>query len=151
MKRLIIVASIAATFGATPVLAQVCSSGTNITGAQLSSLLNNRYACIGSSPNATWNELHTAGKVLDYKLGPSHATDPSATASNPTGTYATAGSGGPQGPGTVTYNYGSGGTYAYNVRANLTGTIPWSGTGTYSFCGTGGASNFAVTISATNC
>ncbi len=136
MKRLIIVASIAATFGATPVLAQVCSSGTNITGAQLSSLLNNRYACIGSSPNATWNELHTAGKVLDYKLGPSHATDPSATASNPTGTYATA---------------GSGGTYAYNVRANLTGTIPWSGTGTYSFCGTGGASNFAVTISATNC
>ncbi|MDR3533266.1 MAG: hypothetical protein P4L90_22245 [Rhodopila sp.] len=119
----------------------------------MNSLLNNRYACVGSSPNASWNELHDSGsgKVLDYKQGPTDPTDPSDTVSHPTGSYTIVGAGGPQGVGTVTYNYGAGGTYAYNIRANLGGTIPWKSPATYSFCTTTGGQNLAVTIQATHC
>ena len=121
-----------------------------MTSAAITTLVANRYACVGNYPNAQWNELHSNPYVLDYKMGPTSPTDPSDTTSHPTGTYAVAGSGGPQTTGTITYTYGSA-TYGYHVLANETGTNPWTATGNYSFCTTTGGQNLLVTISASHC
>lgn len=128
-------------------LAQTCTVvqplNKQMTQAQLGTLLTNRYACVGTSPTAQWNELHSGGNVIDYKLGPAHPTDPTATV----GTYVISGLGNPQTTGTVTYNYTGGGSYGYNVY----GPTP-VGPGVYSFCGvSGGAPNLLVTISAAHC
>lgn len=128
--------------------AQGCGpgSGNNIDAAQVTNLLNNRYACVGTSPNADWNELHSGGFVLDYKKGPADKVDPSDTLAHPTGTYAITAL-----PGTVTYTYPGGHVYGYTIHANGTGTIPWSKPGTYSFCTTTGGLNLLVTVQATHC
>jgi hypothetical protein len=150
VKRIVIAGALV--FGAGQAMAQNCSTGTLLSQIQISNLLSNRYACVGSSPAATWNELHSAGQVLDYKLGPASPTDPSDTASHPTGTYAITGLTSPQTTGTVTYNYGSGGTFGYHVYGNQSGTVPFTTTGTYSFCGvSGGAPTLLVTVSPSHC
>lgn len=150
MKRIVIAGALV--FGAGQAMAQNCTTGTPLSQTQISGLLSNRYACVGSSPTATWNELHSGGQVLDYKLGPASPTDPSDTSSHPTGTYAVSGLGSPDTTGTVTYNYGSGGTYGYNVYGNQSGAVPFNATGTYSFCGiSGGAPTLLVTVSALHC
>jgi hypothetical protein len=129
-----------------PAVGQICSGGASndLSLLQIQSLVSGKYACVGSSPNAQWNELHTAaGTVLDYKLGPTSATDPSDTASHPTGQY-TITDNGNSGHGTITYNYGAQ-SFAYSVKDNLTHPL-------YSFCGTGGgAPQLAVTISNGHC
>ena len=131
---------------ATPATAQVCT-GTALGQTALTTLLNGKYACVGTFPTSQWNELHSGGSLIDYKLGASHPKDPTKNV----GTYTiTSGdsSGGASGRvGVVTYNYGSGGTYGYHVYANL-GTIS-PAAGLYSFCTTGGGSNFAVKVGQT--
>lgn len=150
--RVAIAASLLLMFGTGQVMAQNCSSGTPLTQAQISNLLANRYACVGTSPNAQWNELHSGGLVLDYKKGPTDPVDPSDTPSHPTGSYTVTGLGSSQTTGTVHYNYGAGGTFAYNIIANLgAGFPPFVSGGQYSFCAVGGGQNLAVTISATHC
>jgi len=139
--------------GSGQVMAQTCTGNTIqfLTQAQISNLLNNRYACVGASPNAQWNELHQGGLVLDYKKGPSDPTDPSDTPSHPTGSYTVTGpTGGAQQAGTVTYNYGAGGTFGYNVTAPA-GSGPPFHPGLYSFCTTTAGQNLAVTISPSHC
>jgi hypothetical protein len=133
------------------VSAHNCASGSNITSAQILTLLGNRYACIGTSPNASWNELHdvASGKVLDFKKGPKDPQDPSDTPSHPTGIYTITGAGGTTDVGTVTYNYGAGGSYGYNIRDNLGSSAP--APGIYSFCTSGGGQSLAVTVSAGPC
>lgn len=132
-----------------PAMAQVCTtaSSTGMTPTQIKNLVSSKYACVGSFPNAQWNELHNSttgsGNVLDYKLGPSSPTDPSDTATHPTGRFAISAPNGGQGPGLITYTYGTN-AYAYYVVNNLTPPQ-------YSFCGTGTAPQLAVTISATHC
>ena len=128
--------------------AQSCStaSSSGISASAIQSLVANQYACVGTSPNAEWNELHNsngrAGNVLDYKKGPKDPVDPSDTASHPTGSYVIAGS--HNNPGTITYTYG---TNAYGYYVVDTSTAP-----VYSFCGmSGGAPNLSVTISPTHC
>jgi hypothetical protein len=114
-------------------------------------LVNGQYACVGTSPNAQWNELHTgngnSGTMIDWKLGPTDPVDPSTTV----GAYqVTAGpAGGGQNPGLITYTYGST-AYGYYIVANLGASVP--NPGQYSFCGySGGAPQLAVTISASHC
>jgi len=149
--RIVIAGALAVVLSAGSASAQTCT-GTPMTSAAITSLIAGRYACANISPTQHWNELHQAGKVLDYKKGPTDPIDPSDTATHPTGTFAVTGSGGPQTTGTVTYNYGAGGTYGYNIYANGTGTNPFSATGTYSFCGvTGGAPQLLVTVSSSHC
>jgi hypothetical protein len=131
--------------------AQDCVSGSNITGEQMNTLLNNRYACIGTSPAASWNELHdqASGKVLDFKKGPKDPRDPSDTPAHPTGIYTIIGVAGPESAGIVTYTYGSAETYGYNIRANLGSSTP--APGIYSFCTSTGGQNLAVTVSTGPC
>lgn len=114
--------------------AQNCpGTGTNrMSQAQITLLLSGNYACVGVFPNAQWNELHNAGSVIDYKLGPTDPRDPTQTV----GTYVVSGTG----VGVVTYIYASGGgTYAYNIYDNQTHPA-------YSFCTTGGGQNLLVNV-----
>jgi hypothetical protein len=154
VKRILIASALVLTFGTYGAMAQNCTSGTQLYKTDIASLVGGRYACAGTPPNLQWNELHTggsgatSGSVLDYKLGPTSTTDPSATPANPTGSYTISGGNGTTGNdfGTVTYTYGSL-TYAYGVSGTATGTAP----GTYSFCGKSGAPNLLVTISVSHC
>lgn len=149
MKRIVGTVIISSAIAAGPAMAQTCNSATTagMTPAQIKTLVSNKYACVGSSPNAQWNELHNSsaatGNVLDYKLGPTSATDPSDTPSHPTGQYAISAPQGAQAPGLITYTYGAQ-SYAYYIVNNL-------GAPQYSFCGVGTAPQLAVTISPSHC
>ena len=140
MKPVIIMGIAALALGTTEAIAVTCPAiptsggpGTYLTGNQLRNLLNTKYACVGTYPNAQWNELHTGGTVTDYKLGATDPKDPSTVV----GSYSVTSvpqSGNTQGPGYVTYTYsGGGGTYDYYVN-NTNGITPISNPGTYSFC-----------------
>ena len=137
--------------GAGHALAQTCTNASTagLTARQLLAVVSNQYVCADITPTQHWNELHASasgrGNVLDYKKGPTDPVDPSDTPTHPTGTFALSnGVGGAQGPGIITYTYGSG-SYGYYVVDNLTHPQ-------YSYCGeSGGAPNLAVTISPTHC
>jgi hypothetical protein len=152
MNPMMVAGALFLAFGAGQAMAQNCTSGTLLQSPEITTLVANRYACVGSFPTAQWNELHSGSNVLDYKKGPTDPVDPSDTATNPTGTFAVTGGD----SGTITYTYGSS-AYGYNIRANGTGTGTGTGTltysvGTYSFCGvSGGAPNLLVTIAAAHC
>ena len=104
-------------FGQSP-----CASA--LTGAEILTLLspgNNIYAC-GTSGTEKWNEtLKLPNLVEDFKLGA--PPDPSAIV----GTFNVTGG---SSTGVITYDYGPGAVFTYNVsRANYP-TVP----GTYVFC-----------------
>jgi hypothetical protein len=150
VKRLIVFAFLLAAPGIGHAIAQSCASASTagLSATQIIALVSNKYACVGSSPNAQWNELHNSssgsGNVLDYKLGPASPTDPSDTPAHPTGTFAVTGPGGNSTPGVIVYTYSSG-AYGYYIVNNLSPPR-------YSFCGqSGGAPQMAVTISASHC
>lgn len=164
MKRIVVAGILSLMCGSGQAWAQSCTgaSTAGITAVNLEALVGGRYACVGSSPTASWNEKHTGssssttGFVDDYKLGPSHAVDPSdgigtGLSGHHTGSYRITSPGGAQQTAVITYTYGTSG-FGYYVVANLAGTIPWASSSTYSFCGmSGGAPNLAVTISASPC
>lgn len=149
MKRISWLVIALSAIGTQHAIAQNCTNvaTAGMTGTLIKNLVSNQYACVGRFPNAQWNELHNSsaatGNVLDYKLGPTSPTDPSDTATHPTGQYKITAPNGSQLPGLITYTYGTY-IYAYNVVDNLTHPQ-------YSFCGTGSAPQLAVTISATHC
>lgn len=92
------------------------------TLAALNTLLQGNTACVPpvTVPTMTWQELHQAGGALiDYKRGPADTVDPS----KQVGTWAVTGV---DGRAFVTFNYGTGGIYTYQVWNN--------GDGTHSFC-----------------
>jgi len=155
MNRIIAAAAWLLVFGGSHAMAQTCT-GTALTSSQITSLLTGgnggRYACIGTSPNAQWNELHTGGNVLDYKRGLNDPVDPSDTPAHPTGTYTIVSTNpvNSQAPGTIAYTYGPL-SYTYTIYATGTGTIPYSNPGTYAFCGSGGAPTLLVTVSKPHC
>ena len=99
-----------------------------VTNADLVLLLTNRMVC-GNVGGEKWQEWHngsSSGPIVDYKLGPGVAPDPSTQV----GTYAVSNN-------EVTYTYdGGGGTYKYEVCLA-------SGGGSYTFCG---AKNFGRDI-----
>jgi hypothetical protein len=107
--------------------AQGCAGQPNLTGGRIANLVPGNYTCVGSSPNAQWNELlsgaagSTSGTVTDYKLGPPPSTDPTTQV----GTYAISGAD----IGVLVYSYTGGGSFSYNI----------SGTSSpYNFCPVGG-------------
>ena len=118
-----------------------CNGLSTLTGGQVASLVPGNYTCVGTFPNATWNEQlvgSTSGVVTDYKLGPASATDPT----KQVGTYTITGAD----IGILTYNYGGGGTYTYII----------SGSGSpYNFCQTTGTTPngtvFTVNVQPNHC
>jgi hypothetical protein len=83
-----------------------------LTEAEIGALLFGKTVCAKLGTDA-WQEFHngsaSGGRVIDYKLGPTDKVDPSkdmGSWSLPGGTGANA---------RVTYNYGSGGSYSYEV------------------------------------
>ena len=110
---------------------------TTLTASQIQALLTTNYAC-GSSGTEKWDEIligGASGDVNDYKKGPSDPVDPSAKV----GIYTI------NANDTITYNYGSGGTYTYSiVTAGATAGSP----GTYSFVG---PSTWTISVQASAC
>ena len=82
----------------------------------------------------------SGGIVTDYKKGPTDPVDPTAQV----GTYSINTVGG-----TITFNYGAGGTFTYGVVDPTSTTYP--NPGTYTFAGTGGATTLTITVSAGHC
>ncbi|MDX2367868.1 MAG: hypothetical protein QNK36_05615 [Colwellia sp.] len=90
-------------------------TGAPLNQPALTTLLPGKTVC-ASFGGEQWQELHTgAGSLIDYKKGPVDPVDPSENV----GSWSVSGN-------TVTYNYGSGGSYSYRIFDNG---------GTYSFCG----------------
>lgn len=109
-----------------PAVAQVpsCSCDTTATRTAnrdvLAALLAGRMACAAVG-NEQWQEWHNGsvlagGEVVDYKMGPGHAVDPS----KPVGTYLVTDNN------TVRYTYSPSAIYEYQVCAAVGGN--------YTFC-----------------
>ena len=139
MKMKACIASIASMllmFGTSAAYAQNCTAGTPagnvaLSPSQLRTLLSQRMACVGSSPNFAAQEwvgnigtnVTSPQSLQDFKRG-GNANDPTKVV----GTVAVTGST----TGLLTYSYTLGGTYTYNVFGTST-----SGVGNYSWCGAG--------------
>jgi len=94
--------------------AAVCS-GSALDQTQLSTAFSGNTVCAQRAGDR-WQEYHqVGGALIDSKMGPGHAVDPS----KQVGTWSATSSG-------LAYNYGSGGNYTYQVFDNNNGT--------YSFC-----------------
>jgi hypothetical protein len=94
--------------------------GTRVVGNDLLALLGNRTVCAAVG-NESWQEFHTGntnagGPLIDYKKGPNDRVDPS----EPVGSWSIAAN-------RVTYNYGAGGTYVYDVCAATGNTVNFCG------------------------
>ena len=97
--------------------AAAACSGTALDVTQLSAKFSGNTVCAQRAGDR-WQEYHQgtgSGDLIDWKMGPGHAVDPS----KQVGTWSATSSG-------LAYNYGSGGNYTYQVFDNNNGT--------YSFC-----------------
>ncbi len=102
-------------------------SGTALDETQLNTTFSNNTVCAMRGADR-WQEYHrVGGDLIDFKMGPSHAVDPS----KKVGTWSVTGSGTAA---RLAYDYGSGGSYTYQVFDN---------NGTYSFCN---GSEMVVTV-----
>lgn len=116
----------------------VCPGGsTRVTGPALQTLINGNTLCAASSTNTdTWQEFHQgagSGALVDWKRGPGHPTDPTATV----GTW-TAGN---DANAVLTHIYG-GVSYAWQVCQQ-------GSTANYVLASTGSAGNISgVTVKA---
>jgi hypothetical protein len=120
-KKIALAAALVLAFTGAAQAQTTCSCDASATRtadqAALVALLTNKMVC-GNVGNEVWQEWHngtSAGQIVDYKLGPSNAVDPSTQV----GTYSVANN-------TVTYNYTGGGSYSYEVC---------QGAASYTFCG----------------
>jgi hypothetical protein len=94
-------------------------TGNSLNQTQLATALTGNTACAVRG-NDRWQELHqSGGALIDYKRGPSDNVDPS----KQVGTWSIVGTGTNA---RVSYNYGTGGTFTYQVFSN--------GGSSYSFC-----------------
>lgn len=94
-----------------------CTNANRVTGAALDTLVSGKTVC-ASFGGERWQEFHQGtGSLIDYKLGPGHAVDPSTSV----GSWSRSGN-------TLVYNYGSGGLFSYEVCTATPG-------GPYAFCG----------------
>ena len=109
--------------------AMAACTGSSLNQSQLGLALSGNTVCAIRNSDR-WQELHQAGGALiDYKRGAGDPVDPSETVGN----WSIAGNGTNA---TVVYNYGSGGTFTFQVYLN-------SGN-SYSFCV--GLTDLPVTI-----
>ncbi len=119
-----LVATLGLVGGASAQTACPCGGG-GIQRADVALLVTGKTACAVRG-NEKWQEFHQAGgSLIDYKLGPGSTTDPS----EKVGTWLAGVASRTNPQPTVTYNYGSGGTYAYAICAPNTTTA-----GPFLFC-----------------
>ena len=91
-----------------------CGAGARVDpDAAIATLLGGKTVCASLSANESWQEYHAGttsagGSLTDFKKGPNAPVDPSKVV----GSWSTAGTGANA---RVIYNYGSGGTYQYEV------------------------------------
>jgi len=107
-----------------------CGGGTQLKNAEVANAISGKTVCaiLGSQK---WQEYHQAGGgLIDYKKGIGHPVDPTKVV----GTWSTSGTGSNS---WVTYNYGTGGSYSYEIH--LSGS-------TYTLCGVSGAPTLDVTL-----
>lgn len=130
MKRLM-VASIVLLAGISgEAMAIDCSGGTQLKNGDVASAISGKTVCaiLGSEQ---WQEYHASNfDLIDYKKGPSDPVDPTKTV----GLWNTSGTGTNS---VVTYDYGPGQVYSYEVHLNGT---------QYSLCGVSGAPTLDVTL-----
>jgi hypothetical protein len=113
MRLSIIAAVVVVASESAPVLAD-CNSPLV---ADAASALQNNTVC-ATLGRERWQEFHApGGNLIDYKKGPSDRVDPSKSV----GSWSASAD-------TVTYDYGRGGTFRYQLHNN--------GGGSYTFCGT---------------
>lgn len=125
ITSLALLTSVAGTAGAN------CTNN-QVTGGALTTLLENKHVC-ATVGNETWRERHDSGGAL-VELGTgASGVQPTAAV----GSWSVSGSGADT---SVTYNYGTGGSYAYKVYSN--------GGSSYDFCGT---QNITATVQAPPC
>lgn len=111
-----------------------CNGTDQLKNGALSTALSNNTVCVPSAGGGwEFQEQHIGvgnGSLVDYKRGPSDPVDPTETL----GTWAVTGTGANT---VVTYNYGSGGVYVFNVcqSGSSIGFCP-SGTATPTVNGT---------------
>lgn len=126
MKKLVI-AGLFLTFGLGNAYA-ACSGNTRMNATQLGAIVG-KTVC-ASLGGDRWQEEHrgsgTTGQLWDYKLGPSHAVDPTTWV----GTWTIVGTGNSA---IIRHSYTGGSSYDYVVYNN--------GNGTYDFCGTVNVTN----------
>jgi hypothetical protein len=112
-----------------------CGGGTQLknTGSApnvVANAISGKTVC-ATSGSQKWQEYHqSGGSLIDWKKGPSDPVDPTKTV----GSWSTSGTGASS---LVTYNYGTGGSYSYEVH--LSG-------GTYTLCGVGSAPTLDVIL-----
>ena len=124
MKLPMIAGVIVLAFAAEGAMAACSTPAANqVKNSALSTLLSGNTACALRGGDRWQEEHHPGGVLKDYKKGSTDKVDPT----KQVGTWAVSGSGANA---IVTYNYGTGGSYAYEVWDN--------GGGSYSFCGAGG-------------
>jgi hypothetical protein len=94
-------------------------AGTPLDETQLEGTFGGNTVC-ATRGNDSWQEYHqVGGALIDWKRGPNDTVDPS----KQVGTWSIQGTGGNA---SMVYDYGSGGTFSYQVYDN--------GGGSYSFC-----------------
>ena len=95
---------------------------SQIRRTDVATLVTGNTAC-ATRGSERWQEFHQpGGSLIDYKLGPNSTTDPS----EKVGTWLAGMASRTNPQPNVTYNYGSGGTYAYAVCApNAAATGPF--------------------------
>jgi len=129
MKRLIMT-SIVLIAGISGEAMAVDCTNNQVKGTTLTTTLSGYTVCAINGGDK-WQEYHAANSdLIDYKMGPGHAVDPS----EKVGTWSATTNGSNS---AVTYNYGSGGVYSYKVYLNL---------GQYTFCGLSGAPTLDVKL-----
>lgn len=135
MKRLVIAGVVLLAGISGEVMAVDCSSPTKISGSALTNLIPNKTVCavLGAEK---WQEWHSGSSgsdnnLIDWKKGSSSTVDPS----GPVGKWSTSSQ-------YVTYNYGTGGTFSYEVHGPSTHTEG----ATYTFCGVSPAPTLDVKL-----
>ena len=114
----------------------VCPGGSNLTAAQITTLLvtANRYACGTQYDGSYFNETLTGGNLQEYRRGPSSTVDPPTNV----GTYSINST-----ANTITYTYEGGLIVTYVIKKK--GSTVEGNPGTYTFCQTVG-NNVGQTI-----
>lgn len=136
MKHLSLLAGLIALGGlAAPGHAVAACTGNAMNQNQLNNTFPGNTVCAERGADR-WQEFHqVGGALIDYKKGPSDPVDPTKQVGN----WSVSGTGNNA---RMVYNYGSGGTYSYQVFSNG---------GTYSFCNGNEVHNATVRSGQVSC
>jgi transcription elongation factor len=143
MKSLFMVSAIVVSGFVNPAVAGCGNAPSTLTGAQVTTILTNNFACGQSSAlNAPgWNERHSGGRIIEQHEGGLTTEDVGSFAVSEVA-----------GRGRVTYSYGGGNTPVYEIAVVANGNCnnPAGGCtivpATYQFCGVGGGAPATLNI-----